>query len=887
MHSTSATRKPFAEVQNLQTNNDKTQIDRSKSMIAKPASKRESKLPVPRHQRGLKQDTAGRRTQIVAEQGPPVPSRMGAKPKRTASTAVARTRTTMTVHDRDGSQPKEATNRRVTSSMSFTPMTASSRGGLTGSSRPHVNEPMLGGEKIDTIVEQQSIIMERMEQLTINQNPTPTEMKDADLVAMVKELSQRVAAAESYRNDNSTQLSEEIVKANQSILEATRKHHETEQTLQREQHEGQNLRREIEDLKLKIESLQKAEAEFLHQSQASTKHIEHLETRLKEAENSRSKIHDEKESLQQEMEEKKRDVMAVEAELDKTRGRMEELQRKIDDANREFEAKSSEVARLMVENQTLQSEKDKLGETVSEEKENLSRETKRAASFQCEVESMRKELAEAQKESQSVIISVKGDLEDKVKDLESNRAELEQSNTAHQQNITSLKEEISQLTQALASQERAMSALHVETKGQQIRLESMQSTVTENTLLIQKLEAENEEKLEIVAALETQAREDAAVRRRLHNEVQELKGNIRVYCRVRPLLGHELESPTSGSAKALFEYTEKGQGIVAKQPTRSEKTINGVGKSQTYPFKFDKVFGPNVGQEPVFDEISQLVQSALDGYRVCIFAYGQTGSGKTHTMLGTRDGNGSNLGMVPRSVRQIFESAKKMEEDHWEFRLRASFLEIYNDCVRDLLNDSSAVSKKKGKEENHKIIFDLETKMSTVVDLTVEEVENEEQVQRLINRSMKNRATAATKANDRSSRSHSVFRLHIEGKNNATGEELDGLLNLIDLAGSERLTQSKAEGDRLRETKHINKSLSALGDVIAALANNDSHVPFRNSKLTYLLQDSLGGDCKTLMFVNVSHALESFGESLCSLRFAAKVNSCHVGTARRNAKIEL
>lgn len=398
--------------------------------------------------------------------------------------------------------------------------------------------------------------------------------------------------------------------------------------------------------------------------------------------------------------------------------------------------------------------------------------------------------------------------------------------------------------------------------------------------------------------LQAQAREDAKHRRKLHNMIQELKGNIRVFCRVRPPTEKENEVQQS----PLFEYNEKGQGIVARAPSNpGDTSIANAGK--IYDFKFDKVFDPASSQAGVFEEISELVQSALDGYRVCIFAYGQTGSGKTYTMLGQPGTTGTNsdagLGMIPRAVRQVFESAKAMERDDWSFTLQACFLEIYNESVRDLLDPNSVGSSTGngnattgGRTGNNgskdfRITFDTDTKLCTVSDVTVVDVRDENQLQRLIERSMRNRTTAATKANDRSSRSHSVFRLRIIGRNSVTGQQLDGLLNLIDLAGSERLAHSKAEGERLRETRNINRSLSALGDVISALSNREKHVPFRNSKLTHLLQDSLGGDCKTLMFVNVSHATESFGESLCSLRFAHKVNNCHVGTARRTAKIDL
>jgi kinesin family protein C1 len=234
-------------------------------------------------------------------------------------------------------------------------------------------------------------------------------------------------------------------------------------------------------------------------------------------------------------------------------------------------------------------------------------------------------------------------------------------------------------------------------------------------------------------------------------------------------------------------------------------------------------------------------------------------------MIGGKDE--TSTGMIPRSVAQIFMAAEKLRSRGWDFEIEASFLEIYNESVRDLLGSQS-------KPLKHDIKHDSRGH-TTVTNLKTVKVSNPQQVHDLIARADANRACGKTNMNERSSRSHSVFTMHLRGSNLSTQQTNVGTLNLIDLAGSERLAQSQAVGDRLKETQAINKSLSALGDVISALSRgSDGHIPYRNSKLTYLLQNSLGGDSKTLMFANVSPAMASAGETVCTMRFATKVNSC-------------
>ncbi|XP_044759551.1 protein claret segregational [Coccinella septempunctata] len=353
------------------------------------------------------------------------------------------------------------------------------------------------------------------------------------------------------------------------------------------------------------------------------------------------------------------------------------------------------------------------------------------------------------------------------------------------------------------------------------------------------------------------------LRRILHNQIQDLKGNIRVFCRVRPAL-NELEKIN----QCNFSFSDNNSIEIAR--LRGSLAPGGVVKANdAQEFKFDRVFDQNATQEDLFQELSQLIQSAMDGYHVCVFAYGQTGSGKTYTMQGEQHPKES-LGMIPRSVELIFNRKMEMEKKGWSFKIDASFLEIYNENIRDLM---------KIKDEKPLEIKFNKGKGTTVTNLTIMPISSAEELLQYVFQAQQNRSIAVTNFNEHSSRSHAVTKLYIEARYNNSDDVYIGSISLVDLAGSE--SAKTVSNERLAETKNINKSLSSLGNVMMALYKKETHVPYRNSKLTFLLQSSLGGNCKCLMIVNVSPVNDSYNESINTLRFAAKVKEVKI-TANQN-----
>ncbi|KAH6594087.1 hypothetical protein BASA61_004076 [Batrachochytrium salamandrivorans] len=427
------------------------------------------------------------------------------------------------------------------------------------------------------------------------------------------------------------------------------------------------------------------------------------------------------------------------------------------------------------------------------------------------------------------------DHDSKVSDLCSELNSLKVAHESISNELTLSKSEVAQLKIALSAQAAAKITIESTNCVLTASLHESQNTVRIRDASIKTLELDIKTLVTTVSELETKLRGEESARRKLHNTIQELKGNIRVFCRVRPPLGAEVTDSVAETSPHIV-YSDSDEGMIELVQMH--------------------VFQPATPQAEVFEEISQLVQSALDGYNVCIFAYGQTGSGKTFTMEGPSHISGpddENIGMIPRAVEQIFQSANHLTAKGWVYTMEAQFIEIYNETIRDLLSgeDASSVTGNfngsQGSSKKHEIRHDHTQNRTSITDVVNVHVTTPKEVFSLLKKASLNRAVAATNCNERSSRSHSVFTLRLSGVNTLTEETSYGILNLIDLAGSERLSSSGSTGDRLKETQAINKSLSCLGDVILALSNKETHIPYRNSKLTYLLQNSLGGNSKTLM----------------------------------------
>ncbi|KAM7252506.1 hypothetical protein ACFE04_024389 [Oxalis oulophora] len=348
-----------------------------------------------------------------------------------------------------------------------------------------------------------------------------------------------------------------------------------------------------------------------------------------------------------------------------------------------------------------------------------------------------------------------------------------------------------------------------------------------------------------LAEMEKLYREEQVLRKRYFNTIEDMKGKIRVYCRLRPLSEKEIDEKEKGVLMSLDEFT-------VEHLWKDDKA-----KQHMY----DRVFNGYATQDDVFEDTKYLVQSAVDGYNVCIFAYGQTGSGKTFTIYGSEN----NPGLTPRATAELFKIIRR-DNNKFSFSLKAYMVELYQDTLVDLLLPKNA--------KRLKLEIKKDAKGMVIVEnVTVVSISTHEELKSIIQKGSEQRHTSGTQMNEESSRSHLILSVVVESTNFQTQSTARGKISFVDLAGSERVKKSGSAGNQLKEAQSINKSLSALGDVISALSTGSQHIPYRNHKLTMLMSDSLGGNAKTLMFVNVSPAESNIDETYNSLMYASRVRS--------------
>ncbi|XP_074308518.1 kinesin-like protein KIN-14B [Silene latifolia] len=350
------------------------------------------------------------------------------------------------------------------------------------------------------------------------------------------------------------------------------------------------------------------------------------------------------------------------------------------------------------------------------------------------------------------------------------------------------------------------------------------------------------------AAIETEARICPLIseKKRLFNDLLTAKGNVKVFCRTRPLF--ENEGPS------IVEFPDE----YTIRVNTGDETLTNPKKD----FEFDRVYGPHVGQTEVFADVQPFVQSALDGYNVSVFAYGQTNSGKSYTM----EGSSHDRGLYARCFEELFDLSNLESTSTSRFSFSVTIFELYNDQIKDLI-----VASEKSSSKVHMGL------PGSFIELTSEKVDNPLEFSRVLKAALQTRGTDASKLNV----SHLFVTIHIYFDNVITGENLYSKLSLVDLAGSESLSITES-GEHVTELLHIMQSLSALGDVLSSLTSKKDDVPYENSLLTRLLADSLGGSAKTLVIVNTCPDVSNLSETLSSLNFATRARSATLSLGNRD-----
>ncbi|GAP92651.1 putative kinesin family member c1 [Rosellinia necatrix] len=643
---------------------------------------------------------------------------------------------------------------------------------------------------------------------------------------------------------------------------------------------------EIDEKLIQMDSQIEKFKNFMESTEISTANVrEELELSKKRVialEDEKTQLQSHRARLKDRLQDAERQVSRIQYDLDEQQSRHERrCNILVDDHKRELDVQKAEFRIVMDKNEKLRQEfESRCGAEAEARLESLSQENKELRST---LERQKREQEHEMRLLHETIERRDADMrriEDELRKANNERFDLLAQIQGNNETIERLRKRAEDAEERLSKDKGHL--------GGQISL--LSSTLDLKSERIQTLE-ENAKKLQadceveiqnIKSAAEKRIAEETALlrkklikeeerRHKLFEQVQELKGNIRVMCRIKP--------PSDPANDALIPFKpqwndideDKIEGLVIptvrEDPTEPGRMLPGKPRD----FNFERVFDEKCNNSDVFDEISQLVQSVMDGKKVCIFCYGQTGSGKTFTMS-KRQGDGDD-GVIPRTQGMIFSEMERLKELGWEYTVEGSYLEVYQDKLYDLL--ASRHSKPEPLTVDS-VGDELKIKGH---DFTL--LNDARDLDAMIKTADNNRHVAATVKNDRSSRSHSILVLKVNGvKRDENGDVVKtrkGTLNLIDLAGSEK-PDKDGPPQVYKEGVEINSSLSYLRTVLSSLGQGKTEgVDFRSYTLTQLLRPSLGKGCRTLMFVMVSPLKENENETIRSLEFARDAQKVKMG----------
>ncbi|RLN02452.1 hypothetical protein BBJ28_00006244 [Nothophytophthora sp. Chile5] len=750
--------------------------------------------------------------------------------------------------------------------------------------------------------------LQAIEQRKAKDDELLTEVQ-AEVANLKRRLSSRDEDLEEAKSEI-TQLQKKVGEYKQRLETNTKEHEDVLET-------NQSLKKELTQARSKVEGSSKEYEAVLETNQTLIEELELTKGKLEEIRLKQSGDADDVEGLQsqlaseqsarvqqeQQLEQKTKQLSAMTKELEVAKTSIRQLQEDLA-KKRVTDMKENEEAATAAADAAAATIK-AVGEQLGEKEKELEAERARSHALQQEIVQLNMKQAAA-KENLKKLHAHTAEAEGLRQELETVSAslmaateeksalerQLEEQKTASAARLSegedqhrTLKREARALERELKNQQGLAKERDGEFAALKRSLESAEAKLASQAQAIQAArqqafaEAEQASAEIIRQAQEEKARvaelytQEMLARRKLHNRLMELQGNIRVFCRVRPIQPVELKSEQSSLAVFFRENDHESLDLIVGGEGDKGNHIG-----QKHAFEFDHVFQQDSTQEQVFEQTRALVVSALDGFNVCIFAYGQTGSGKTHTMEGPESDRGVNF----RALRELFTIRdERMAAGNFECSLKLSILEVYNETIVDLLEGGGQAG---GQPAAAALAKGLDVRVGKtgvyVENLIDVEVFNEGDVLDLMKLGHSHRSVGSHDVNEHSSRSHLVLSITLETGFNGEARRRVSKLHLIDLAGSERVSKTAASGQRLKEAQNINRSLSALGDVIAALGASSKHVPYRNSKLTFLLQDSLSGNSKVLMFVNVSPVQWNAWETLCSLNFAARCRSVALGQAK-------